>query len=84
MKKVGKIMVGAAAAVAAAAGASILLHKSPVKRDIAPSLYRGSHTSKTLHKTGCRFYDSVKLTRVFNDLPEAVHAGYRPCRICLP
>ena len=74
------------AVVATAAGAGVLLHKSARRKQAGKAgagLYRGSHNSKTLHQTGCRYYDSKKLTLVFRDLPEAFAAGYRPCKICI-
>ena len=78
------VIAAVATAAAGAAGASVLLRKAAQSKKSAPGIYRGSHTSKTLHQTGCRYYDSRKLTRVFRDLAEALDSGYRPCKICIP
>ena len=86
MGKTKKLVIAVVAKAAGAAGAGVILHKSANKKKggkAKAALYRGSHTSKTLHQTGCRYYDSKKLTRVFSDLPEALAAGYRPCKICI-
>ena len=88
MGKTKKLVIAAVATVAGAAGAGVLLHRSASRTKggkagkTGTGIYRGSHTSKTLHQTGCRYYDSKKLTRVFKDLQEALAAGYRPCKIC--
>jgi hypothetical protein len=86
MGKTKKLVIAAVATVAGAAGAGVLLHKSANRTKAGKTgtgIYRGSHTSKTLHQTGCRYYDSKKLTRVFKDLQEALAAGYRSCKICI-
>ncbi len=86
MGKTKKLVIAVVATAAGAAGAGVLLHKSAGKKkagNAGTGIYRGSHNSKTLHQTGCRYYDSKKLTRVFRDLPEALAAGYRACKICI-
>ena len=86
MGKTKKLVIAVVATAAGAAGAGVLLHKSARRKKAGKAgtvLYRGSHNSKTLHQTGCRYYDSKKLTLVFGDLPEAFAAGYRPCKICI-
>ena len=88
MGKTKKLVIAVVATAAGAAGASVLLHKSARRKkdgqagQAGAGIYRGSHNSKTLHQAGCRYYDSKKLTRVFNDLPEAIATGYRACKIC--
>ena len=83
MGKKKKLVIAAVATVAGAAGVGVLLRKSGAKKASGPALYRGSHKSKTLHQSGCRYYDSKKLTRVFQNLDAAVESGYKPCKVCM-
>lgn len=46
--------------------------------------YHGNVRSHVFHRPGCRYYDCKSCTAVFKTREEAISAGYRPCRRCLP
>jgi methylphosphotriester-DNA--protein-cysteine methyltransferase len=83
MRKKRRLVLGAVATVAGAAGAVAVLRKSGRKKNASVTLYRSSRKSKTLHQEDCRYYDARSLAQVFNSLDEAGEAGYRPCTICM-
>ena len=82
MGKKKKLVIGAVAAVAGAAGAVAVLKKSRLKRG-ASGGYRGNSRSQTVHRSGCRYFPVKNLARAFKSLKEATGAGYHPCKICL-
>ena len=82
MKK-KKLLIGAVATVAGAAGAVAVIRKSGRRKGPSLTLYRSSRKSKTLHQEGCRYYDAESLAQVFKSLKEAADAGYRPCKVCM-
>ena len=51
-----KIVIGAVAAAAGAAGAVAILKKSGLKQSASSATYRASSKSKTVHQSGCRYY----------------------------
>ena len=63
-----KLMIVAAIACTTAAYAA-----APVK---------GNPNSKIYHKTACRHYAAKSSTKEFKSEPEAVKAGYEPCKQC--
>ena len=78
-----KLVIGAVATVAGAAGAVAVLRKSGKKKGTSSTAYRGNRNSKTVHQSGCRYYDSKGLAQVFKSLKEATEAGYNPCKVCM-
>lgn len=84
MGKKRKIVIGAVAAAAGAAGAVAVLKKSGgLKKSASSVSYRASNKSKTVHKSGCRYYNTKTLTEAFKSLKEATGAGYHACKVCL-
>ncbi len=47
-------------------------------------LYKGNPDSKTLHKSGCRYFSNTNCTAVFSTREAATAAGYTPCKVCKP
>ena len=74
-------MIGAVATVAGAAGAVAILRKSGKKKGPSSTAYRGNRNPKTVHQSGCRYYDSKALAQAFKNLKEATDAGYNPCKV---
>ena len=58
MGKQKKLVIGAVAAVAGAAGAVAVLKKSWLKRS-ASAGYRGNSRSQTVHRSGCRYFNRM-------------------------
>ena len=79
-----KIVIGAVAAAAGAAGAVAILKKSGLKQSASSATYRASSKSKTVHQSGCRYYNTKTLTEAFKSLKEAAGAGYHACKVGLP
>ncbi len=46
--------------------------------------YKGNPDSKTLHKSGCRYFSNTNCTAVFSTREAATAAGYAPCKVCKP
>ena len=47
-----------------------------------PVPVKGNPDSKVYHKTACRHYTAKSSTKEFKSEPEAVKAGYKPCKQC--
>jgi endonuclease YncB( thermonuclease family) len=47
-------------------------------------VYRGNVSSRYFHAPGCKYYDNPKCTALFNSAEEALKAGYKPHRQCIP
>lgn len=43
---------------------------------------KGNPDSKIYHKAACRHYTAKSSTKEFKSEPEAVKAGYQPCKQC--
>ena len=49
---------------------------------VAPAPVKGNPDSKIYHKAACRHYTAKSSTKEFKSEPEAVKAGYQPCKQC--
>jgi hypothetical protein len=58
--------------------------KSRPTQVISGNLYHGNHKSEVFHAPGCRYYNNKNCSVVFNSRKDAVQAGYRACKICVP
>jgi hypothetical protein len=47
-------------------------------------LYHGNYKSKVFHAPGCKYYNCKNCTLTFKSQKDAVQAGYRVCKICMP
>lgn len=54
------------------------------KASAVTGAYHGNTQSHKFHRPGCRYYNCLKCTRVFQSRDEAIAAGYKPCGICEP
>jgi endonuclease YncB( thermonuclease family) len=54
------------------------------KKEQLSGQYHGNVKSNIFHRPGCRYYNCKDCTAVFRSREEAIEAGYRPCRVCIP
>lgn len=48
------------------------------------SNFHGNISSYIFHSKACRYYNCGNCTTVFKSREEAIHAGFRPCKLCNP
>ena len=47
-----------------------------------PAPVKGNPNSKVYHKAACRHYAAKSSTKEFKSEPDAVKAGFKPCKQC--
>jgi len=48
------------------------------------AVFHGNVTSHIFHQSSCRYFDCKNCVDTFTAREEAIEAGYRPCKICIP